>query len=268
MIKKIETYNEILNVLNYIGDDYKTVPYLYVNLIKYGLGTNNVETWVDYQTSDIIKAVYLVYYDCIHIFTKETKSYNISNFINFIREKKHNVIITQEIIGDRLSPVLQENYWIEKNHVVDMSSVGLIDKKYHGEIAEKKDIVEIADLLIADSEFSNVYERQRLIDQLIERFEDGFSRYFVIKKDNKIIAAYNTSGEVPGFAIVNGLIVHPQYRHKGYASEIVNFACNTLEKENIKSRVSFVNYKNNASLLLHEKLGAINISTLSKFVKK
>ena len=178
------------------------------------------------------------------------------------------MVFLQDGVGSQIEKEIEEEYYCGKNYIVDMRNLGLEEKDYQCEIADRNSIIDIADLLIADSEFSNVYRRQTLIDQMLERYDDGFSRYFIIRKDEKVVAAYNTAGEVPGFAIINGLIVHPQYRHKGYASEIMNFACHILEKENIKSRVSFVNKNNVASLSLHEKNGAYKIATLAKFVKK
>ena len=69
------------------------------------------------------------------------------------------------------------------------------------------------------------------------------------------------------FHTLGGVIVHPEYRRRGLAGDVENFACHILAKEGI-SRVGFVNYLNNASLALHEKLGAFSIATLAKFMKK
>ena len=267
MLVLVREEHEKQEIIRYLGDKFKTVPYLYVNTIKYGLGTDMVKTWIDRNEKGEICGIYLMYYDCIHFYTKEINDYPIERIINFIETYQPRVIILQGNVGDRCNEYFSENYFIERNHVIDMDPIEIEEKEYLSEIGTKKDVEQVVDLLIADPEFSNVYDRKILLKQMIDRYDNKFSRYFVIKDAGKVVAAYSTYGEVPGFAITNGVIVHPDYRRRGLASDVIKFACYTLAKENI-SRVSFVNYNNTKSLLLHEKLGAKKIATLAKYIKK
>ena len=264
MIKVTNQYY-IDAIVRYIGDKYKAVPYLYVNVIKCGLSSVNVETWCDESELGEIKAVYLRYYDCIHFFTKD-KNYPIGNLVAFIQNTDPKVIMVPGEIGDMLDNLLI-NYYSERNHVIDMDKVGVGERNYKSVVACRDDLYEIVDLLMTDPSYVKVYDRNILTAQLFERFDSGFSRYFVVKMDNKIVAACNTKGEVPGFALVGGVIVHPDYRRRGLATDVENYACHVLANEKI-SKVGFVSYHNEASLELHRKLGAFSIATLAKFVKK
>ena len=87
------------------------------------------------------------------------------------------------------------------------------------------DIPQIVDLLIADPEYVNVYDRKVLSDQMFDRYDGGFSRYFVVKMDGKVVSTCSTYGEVPGFALVGGVIVHPDYRRRGLAGEDWRIQC-------------------------------------------
>ena len=85
-------------------------------------------------------------------------------------------------IGDRLDNYFSD-YYSERNHVIDMDKVGLEDREYRSQIAGREDISQIVDLLMADSEYINVYDRKILSEQLYDRYDGDFSRYFVIKMD-------------------------------------------------------------------------------------
>ncbi|MBE6119207.1 MAG: GNAT family N-acetyltransferase [Erysipelotrichaceae bacterium] len=266
MLTKVTTDEEIERIVKYIGDDYKAIPYLYVNIIQYGKGTDKIFAFMDLNEAGELEGAYMQYYDCIHFYTKKIEDYPVERLLDFINSHKHKVLMLQGGIGDRIEDKI-DGYYSERNHVIDMDKVGLEDKEYKSEIANREDVAAIVDLLMADPEYVNVYERDVLSAQMHERFDGGFGRYFVVKMDGKVAATCSTYGEVDNFALVGGVIVHPDYRRRGLAADVENFACHVLEKEN-KSRVGFVNYHNTASLALHEKIGAVSVATLAKFIKK
>ena len=268
MLKRVENDKEVERIVDYIGNSYKTVPYLYVNILKYGKGTHSIFSYMDLNDKDgAIEGVYMLYYDCIHFFTRDADRYPIDRIIKFINQTDHKVIIVQGDVGEKIESEMGD-YFSERNHVLDMDNVKQDSGKYLSEMAvSEKDIDEIVDLLIADPEYENVYEKKVLNEQMHERFNDGFSRFFVIKSDGKVVAACSTYGEAPNMAIISGVIVHPNHRRKGFASDVEYYACHVLSKEN-KSCIGFVNYNNTKSLSLHKKIGAISIATLAKFVRK
>lgn len=266
MLRRIKSEEEVSESIKYIGAKFKTTPYLYVNIIKYGLGTERVSSWLDIDENGGIEGIYLLYYDCIHFFTRDPDSYPLDRLLQFIGATPHKVIMLQGRIGDRIDASLQ-GYYSERNHIIDMDQVGLQDADYRSQIAVRDDIPEIVDLLMSDSEYVNVYDKNVLLEQMLDRFDGGFSRYFVVKMDGKVVATCSTYGEVPGFAIFGGVVVHPEYRRRGLARDVENFACHVLSLE-CASRIGFVNVNNTASLSLHEKLGAFSIGTLAKFVKQ
>ena len=237
-----------------------------MNVIKYGLGTENCKCWMDVYNGEI-RAVYLQYYDCLHFFTNTPSEYPLADFIQFKREHPTKVIMTTSEFGERLVAFFEKGYYIERNNVIDMDGIKPSGNEFKSTLANEEDIEQIVDLLLSDKEYTEVYSRKILLEQMLERYKTGFSRYFVVKMDGKIVASCSTYGEVPGFALIGSVIVHKDYRRRGLAFDVENYACALLEEEYI-SRVGFVNYNNDASLALHEKLGAKRISTLYKFVSK
>ncbi|MCR5113584.1 MAG: GNAT family N-acetyltransferase [Acholeplasmatales bacterium] len=266
MMYKITKNEEVEMILAYINGEYKETPYLYINIKKYGVSNINVRTWVDFNDNNEITGVYMIYYDCLHFFTRNPKKYPLDRLLNFINSNDLKVIMLQGEIGSAIEKKLL-NYNSEKNYIFDMDKICIENNQVKCSIAMREDILEISDLLMNDSEYYNVYERQILIKQLLDRFDSGFSRFFVVRINNKIVASCSTYGETDNLAIVGGLIVHPKYRNNGLASAVESYACDILKKDNI-SRIVFVNYNNYVSLKLQTKLGGIKYSSISKFVKK
>lgn len=265
MLNRVTHTGEINEAVGYIGDNFKATPYLYVNLIKYGLGTDNVYTWIDRNEDNQIEGIYMLYYDCIHFYTNDIDTYPVERLISFEAEVDNKVLMLQGGIGDRVISAFND-YYSERNFVLDMDKCGVEDKEYKSEIANRNDIESIVELMISAPEYENVYDKKILTQQMLDRFDDDFSRYFVVRMDDKVVATCSTYGEVDNFALVGGTIVHPDYRKRGLGADVENYACHVLDTEG-KSRVGFVNEENTASLILHEKIGAFAIATLAKFVR-
>lgn len=266
MLRRSCKDQDIKMIKDYIGEKYKMTPYLYANAMAYGKGTDHVRTWIDENQAGEIEGIFLMYFDCLHFFTNIDDIYPVEKFLNAKELLSPKVIMVMDSFGKRLTGYLQNNFELERNYVIDMDLVGIENKEYKSVIAKREDIEQIVHLMISDHEYVNVYDKDVLRSQLYERFDNNFSRYFVLYQDGKVVATCSTYGEVPGFALVGGVIVHPDYRRRGYAADVENFACHVLLSEGI-SKVGFVNFNNTASLALHEKLGAKSISILNKFVR-
>jgi|GEM_PF-1242852 len=266
MLKKCSDKKDVRAIMDYIGARYYQTPYLYVNAVKYGTGADHVSTWIDRDTSGRILGVYLLYYDCLHFFTNDEENSPVEKILDAAALLSPRVIMVLDGIGRRLAPFLENTFELERNHVISMDTVGIEPRAYESEIAKREDIEQIVQLMMGNDEYTSVYDEEILRQQMYDRFDNGFSRFFALRRDGKVVATCSTYGEVPGFALVGGVIVHPDYRHRGFASDVECFACHVLEQEHI-SRVGFVNFNNSASLALHEKIGARSVSILNKFVR-
>ena len=268
MIERCTDERNIEAAILYIGDAFKKTPYLYANIKKYGCGNDRIKVWIDFEEeADTIQGIYLLYYDCLHFFTRTNEKYEIEKALDMIQQLAPKVVMVQGDFGKRLEQDLNEIFEIERNHVIDMDKVGVDKTGFRSEVGVREDISQIVSLLLEDPEYRDVYEREILTDQMFDRFDGNFSTYFIVRMDDKVVASCSTYGEVEGFALLGGVIVHPDYRRRGLAADVENFACHYLTGQGI-SVVGFVNFNNTASLQLHEKLGAVAISTLFKFVRK
>lgn len=253
------------DILAYIGEDYKTAFYPYINLSHYGLKNPHVKVWAD-EKDGRLQGIYLQYYDCLHFFTKEHDAYPCRGFLDMLAAQAPRVIMAQQEFGQRIHELICDRYRVQKSYIVDLQIAqrGQIDERV--ELANRDDLAGIAELMLADTIYHDVYEKSTLIAQLTERYEEGFSRFFVIKMDGKIVAVYSTYGECKKVAIVSGLLVHPEYRRKGLASAIVKHAHAVLGREGMDG-ISLLDYENTATLEFHRELGVNWISSLYKFVR-
>lgn len=176
-------------------------------------------------------------------------------------------MMLQSELGDRLEGRLAPSYQIHKNYIMElpMSRLGKADSRV--ELARREDLEDMAELMLQDDEYKDVYEKNVLVAQLRARYDDGFSRFFVIRRDGGIVAMYSTYGETDRLILLNGLLVHPRYRRQGLAQAVMRHAYHVLGREDAVG-ISFVNHNNVPSLAVHRKLGIGAIASLYKFVAR
>lgn len=256
---------KINQLLSYVYEDRRTVPYMYINLRTYKLDDPNIK--IIYNSTNT-GGGYLKYYDCLHFYTKRPFDYTIDEILEVIEVENPRVIMLQAEIGRRLESSLVSNYILERNHIIDMDEVSKgVNHSFLSVQADKEDIPEIVDLLLTEEEYAIVYERDVLLKQLYDRYDSGISRFYVIKDTGKIIACCSSYGETDDMAIVGGVIVHRNYRRRGFASDVdTHIICDIQQKG--KSCISFVNYENIPSLNFHKKLGGFPYSTYYKYIRR
>lgn len=114
-----------------------------------------------------------------------------------------------------------------------------------------------------DEDIGKSYNKNELAEQLLQRSKEGYSRNYVIKKNDVVIAHACTNAEIDGVAIVAELIVNKEYRRRGYALEIWRAICEEVLKEG-KRVFSF--YYSNESRNLHKKVGFHEVCEWGKIV--
>ena len=265
MVKLCSDTDFVEAALDYIGANYRKVPYCYINLKKYGVSNPDVTVWCDLEGNHV-QGIYLLYYDCLHFVTYEA-DYEYDRLFDMIEKQNPKVVMLQGEVGEQVEEKLEHIFSVEKNYVIDLGFSVKGELSDRVSVACRADMKEIAALMVNDAEYVNVYQEEILLNQLYSRYDDSFARNFVIREQDMITAHFCTYGEVDRFTMLGGLLVHPEHRRKGLGSEISKHAYEVLHREG-KDIVGFVNYHNGPSLELHMGLGAKPISSLYKFVRK
>ena len=252
-------------VLSYIGNDYANCLYLYLDLKKYGIESDKIEVFIQENDFNEITAVLLKYYSCIHVFSYDN-SFNAIELGCFIEKHRFSIVYCTSQTAGVIFKALPKNIldsatmstgWVAQINAVDKVPKGLATN------AQDDDFEQIVQLIYEDDDIGRSYKYDELSQQLKERNRSGYTRNMVIKDGNNVIAHACTNAELDNIAVVAELLVHKDYRRKGYASEILRDLCSRLLNEN-KEVYSF--YYSDESRLLHKKIGFSEVCKWAKIV--
>lgn len=262
MIIKCEEKDEAI-IKSYIGKEYYKCLYLYMNLRKYGICSEYIDVYMD-KTENEIKAVYLFYFSCVHVYSKNN-DFSVLELKELLKNHPIKMIYceknTTEYIRDNYSSV-EHPFTITYGWVAEITKV---DEKHRErvQLASATDFKQIVPMIYGDENIGKSYNKNELAKQLLQRSKEGYSRNYVIKKNGLVIAHACTNAEIDEAAVVAELIVNKEYRRKGYALEIWRAICENLLNE--KKRV-FSFYYSNESRNLHKKIGFHEICEWGKIV--
>ena len=252
-------------LLDYIGEDFKKVPYLYLDLEKYGLGNDNVETWY-YNYNDDVKCIFLRYFNCLHIYTKNLND-NIENLIdNVINNLKPHTIITIDKVGLYLENKLFDKYKMIINKVLDGTNVLPNGIYYKVEEACRNDLSEVANLFLKSEHFQTIYTKDILLKQLESRYDSKFGRTFIVRDNEKIVGSISTYGENKKFAILSGFIIDETFKKPGLAVSLAKWVSKVLGEEGKRS-ISINSFDNERSINFALKMGNVILADIYEFIK-
>ena len=250
-------------ILSYIGKDYGKCLYLYVDLMKYGFDNPNVRLWLQKDEQGDNCALVLQYYTGMHVFSRDGE-FNPAEVRELIYENNPSMVCgmatTLAVLGD------VRGYETELGKVGHLVDVADADTSMCSK-ADRDDIRDIADLMADDEALGKPYQDDQLYNQLIERYDQHFGRSFMIrhKDTGKVIATASTYAEEAGVAVISGVMVHPDFRGRGYAGKVLSAICSDL-KENGFDVFSY--YYIEPAEKLHARVGFESIGAWAKLVRQ
>lgn len=251
-------------ILAYIGPDYPRCLYLYLDLLRYGIESETIEVYLQ-QEEDSITSVFLKYYSCLHVFSRDDR-FDAAELADFFCEGRFSMLYCASRTAERVFAALPgsvkakaavTNGWVAQIRSVDKQPRGLAVP------AKDKDFEQITRLIFDDEDIGRSYQYDALAKQLEERSREAYARNLVIRKDDLVIAHACTNAEMDGIAVVAELIVRKEYQRQGYASEIWRELCRELLSEG-KEVYSF--YFSKESQALHKHIGFFEICEWTKIV--
>ena len=264
MIIKCESKDK-KRILNYIGANYSSCLYLYLDFIKYGLDSDEIKVYIQQDKGEIL-SVLLQYYSCLHVYSKfnnlltnEVATFFGENGFTML----YSTVDTARLIYESFVEVQKKCFsmttgWVAQIKNIDKEPLRLSIN------AEKKDFAQIAQLIYEDEDIGKSYNYDELLKQLEERNQQGYARNRIIKQDGIVIAHACTNAELENLAVVAELLVHKDYRRKGYATEIWRGICGELIGEG-KEVYSF--YYSEESRKLHRRIGFVEVCEWAKIVR-
>lgn len=251
-------------ILSYIGSDYPSCLYLYLDLIKYGADSEKIDLFVQKEGKNVTCAM-LKYYSCLHLYSKDNL-FNANEIAKFVEQGSFTMLYCTKQIAEKVfasfSLPLSDKSSLTVGWVAQIKGIDKTPQKL-AQLAQDKDFDQIVRLIYEDDDIGKSYRFDELALQLKERNEEGYARNYVIKQNDIVIAHACTNAEIGSIAIVAELLVRKEYRRKGYASEIWRDICGKLLDED-KEVYSF--YYSDESRALHRKVGFVEICEWGKIV--
>ncbi len=258
--------NEKEALIKYIGDDFGKCIYLYLDLKKYGFIDNeNVKVYAEH-INDTYSLVAVLYYDCLHLYSK-LNDFNSAYLVSFINKINPKSIFSTEFIYEIILKNFNTKFTYhilnvlkyDKKVEMDFSDV---DAKF--EYAEREDLEEAAKLVLNDEVFKDSYTLDNLIKQFMQRYDDKYSTFYVIRKDG-VIAAFACSGaEYEDIAVGNIVVVNKNYRGRKYGKIMLNGMYNDLVD---KGYTAFTFPANDRTCELQIGLGLKHIGKICKMTR-
>ncbi|SPT68345.1 Uncharacterised protein [Anaerobiospirillum thomasii] len=255
-------FNDLKNTL---FSNLKESYYMYVNLVKYGLGCSNVDFFIHRNSQSKINIALMRYFDTLQIFCIDEDidvscMQYVKSMVNTIRCPN---ITGSNCFIEKLQAFLPEfEYSVGYNY--EIKNYPSISFNELIEIPSDKELFDCAALILSDEIIGGFYEHEQLASQLINRRKDGFARNFIIKKDNKIIAHIATYAEASKVAITSGLIVKKEYRNKPYGFILESKLINELLSEDYRVLTCL---RNEQRIKLFESFNITDKTTTGKLVR-
>lgn len=204
-------------ILTYIRPNLGECLYLYIDIMRYGIGNKFMELWYD-ENEEGISFVLMKYHNSLQLYS-HIADWDQQFVLDFAEKNRINIINGKKTMIEKLEVGINETYdkkfgWVFKNRPLVSYHLGS-DVKV--QIAKPEDAEEIANLMCGDEQWS-MYHENDLALELRERMESAMGRSFVIREGGKIVAHDATFAETDDIVVASGLIVKEDYIDKMYGA--------------------------------------------------
>lgn len=223
-------------ILEYLKKAIAECIYIYIDILNYGVTSENMTVWL-LERDGQIELVVMKYYDSFQIYSHR-RNVDIGQVLALLQEHPVTMISARRDIIEQLEEACT-GYEAAYGAVFDVSRA----RKVFGAIREKascvpevteaveEDAAEIAKLLCSDEAFRVNYREDDLTRQFAERIRTRTGRSVIIRMDGRIVAHNATFAEAEGVAVVSGLVIRPEYRGLGCYEALVSYLGGQLVRE-------------------------------------
>lgn len=215
-------------ILDYLKAELQDCIYLYIDIMNYGVQSENMKVWLEEEQEEIL-FVAMKYYDSFQLYGRG-EGWSIEAVCKLLEENPVAMISARRDILEQL-----EGYC--KGYRATYGVVFVMDK--YRELkdvagiltATEADAKEIAELICSDEEIGGHYTVEGLTAQLAERIRTKTGRSYIIRENGVLMAHSATYAEAEGVAVVGGTIIRPEARNANYYILLSNYMIQQLAKE-------------------------------------
>lgn len=215
-------------ILEYLRKGLHDCLYLYIDVMNYGVVSENIKIWVEEEQGEIMLVI-MKYFDSFQVYSHNSPC-NIESVLQLLRQHPVAMISARKDIVQQLKGKL-EGYKAEYGAVYLMDKYRKMGEVKKVQIATQEDAEEIAELICSDEELGEPYTVKDLASQLAERIRTKTGRSYIIYENGEIVAHSATYAETKGIAVVSGTIVKAAYRNTNCYMILANYIMQELVKE-------------------------------------
>lgn len=237
-------------ILQFLQMDLKNCIYLYIDIMNYGVCSENMKVWIDMEGEEM-SLVVMKYYDSFQIYSRQSEL-DSTAVAELLKKYPVAMISGRRDLMEQLAkecPDYKATYGV----VFVMDRYRNMQAKTEILRATEADAEEIAELICSDDELGRHYTVEGLATQLRDRIGTGTGRSYIIRENGVIVAHTATYAEAEGIAVVSGTIIKPECRNKNYYILISNYMMEQLAKEGKTAYTFSISEK---MIQYHDKLHA------------
>lgn len=215
-------------LLEYLRKGLHDCLYLYIDVMNYGIASENMKVWIEEEQGEIVLVV-MKYYDSFQVYSHSSRC-RIEGILELHQQYPVAMISARKDIIQQMEGKL-EGYKAEYGVVYLMDKYKKIGEVKKVQMAAQEDAKEIAELICSDEELGEPYTVENLASQIAERIGTQTGRSYIIRENGEIAAHSATYAETEGIAVVSGTIVKAAYRNTNCYMILANYLMQELVKE-------------------------------------
>lgn len=205
-------------------------PYIYIDALTLGLQSEQTNTWVVADDGPI--AFIFRYYNTVQLFfCGPSAKLNACAFriAGFLSQYDFDMISGEAALIRSVSAELKGYRMTEGVIMARRECPTAVSEPF--ELAAPEDCPEIAALICSDEAIGGHYRAEQLACQLRGRMLHEHCRNLIVRRDGRIAAHFGTYAETKEFAVLGGLITHPDFRGEGLGRALQDALSGMLLKE-------------------------------------
>lgn len=250
IIKMDITYHQ--EVLDFFGQDIKKYYFIVADLLRNNYSGENFKIYGEFENNKL-QSILLNNFNNLTYYSKTDRSIDV--YSEIFKDLNFKKISGPSSLAAKLIPLVEvqsdvNSYMGYVEKVVLKRSYPHLPVRF---INTDEEIGMQYDLLMSTVEYHGVLPASRedyINEQKNNINKNSRTAYLMI--DNKMAASCSTAAEYDKSAIVIGVVTHPDFRNKGYGSEVLIGLFESLLKE---GKYPYLFYNNPAARSVYKKIG-------------
>lgn len=220
-------------IIDILSRDICQNPYLYIDILSFGISGDNIFTWKIIQGQNIVGVIYK-YYNSLQLFVDSStlSRADCNDIAQLIINGDYQMITGRADAIRDLQSILTDSYSSYYGMIMTFNHTIHEPLNNHVVMASIDDLYGAAKLVCSDKNIGGHYTVEQLSNQFYERMLNHDCINLVYKDEDEIVCHAGTYASVGCYAIIGGIITSSSHRGKGLARETTLKLIKLLQSQN------------------------------------